>query len=66
MEHHYILQATMRLRDNEFLCPIGAVCAEGDLNDTLKHAKVVRYRIKQIDDDPMPDWENAEWTPIAQ
>ena len=65
MEHHYILQTTMRIRDNEFLSPLGLVCAEGELNDRLKLAKVVRYKIKKIDDDPVAGWEGADWTPIV-
>jgi hypothetical protein len=54
----------MRIRGSEFLCPVGAVCPEEELTETLKHAKVIKYRIKKIDDDPIPDWENAGWTSI--
>lgn len=65
MQHHYILQATIRIRDNEFLCPIGALCEEEELNAKMKHAKVVRYRIKKIDDDLIPGWDAADWTPVV-
>lgn len=65
MEHHYILQTMIRLRGNEFLCPVGAVSIEEGLNDMLKHWHVVKYRIKKIDDDPIPEWEKVEWTPVT-
>jgi hypothetical protein len=65
MEHHYFLQTAMLVRGAEFLCPFGAICTEGELNDTLKRAQVFKYKIKQVDDDPIPNWENAEWTSIA-
>ena len=65
MEHHYILQAAMLVRGARFLCPLGAVCTEEDLNDNLKRAQVFKYKIKQIDDDPIADWEKSEWKPVA-
>lgn len=65
MEHHYILQSAMLVRGAEFLCPLGAVCPEEELNDVLKRAQVFKYRIKKIDGDPIPDWESAEWTPVT-
>ena len=65
MEHHYILHAMIRLRDNEFLSPLGFVCKEDELTDHLKHAHVVKYKIKQVDDDPIQEWEKSVWTSIA-
>jgi len=65
MEHHYILQTAMLIRGAAFLCPFGAVCTEEELNDTLKRAQVTKYKVKQIDDDPIPDWESAVWTPVT-
>ena len=65
MEHHYILYTTMRVRGHEFLCPFGAICAKEGLNDILKRADVIRYKIKLIDDDPVADWEKSEWTPVV-
>ena len=65
MERHYILQATVRLRDNEFLCPIGIVCEEADFVEKLKHASIVRYKVKQVDGDPVAGWENSDWVPVG-
>ncbi|MCL2167154.1 MAG: hypothetical protein FWH49_07710 [Clostridiales bacterium] len=65
MEHHYILQAAIRLRGSEFLCPLGFVCPEEELNANLKHAHAVRYRMKQVDDESIADWDKADWTPVA-
>ena len=64
MERHYILQTTMRLRDNEFMSPLGLVCTEDELNEMLKHAHVVSYRIKQIDDDPVENWQDSKWVSV--
>ena len=64
MERHYILQARIRLRGNDFLSPIGFVCTEGELNGKLKHANAVSYRIKQIDDEPVEGWDKSDWLPV--
>jgi len=63
--HHYILQSAMLVRGASFLCPFGAVCTEAELNDTLKRAQIFKYKIKKVDDEPVPDWEKAEWTPVT-
>jgi hypothetical protein len=55
----------MLVRGAKFLCPFGALCAEEELNGTLKRAQVTKYRIKQIDDDPIQDWDKSEWIPVA-
>jgi len=65
MEHHYIMQTAMLVRGAKFLCPFGAICTEEELNDTLKRAQVFQYKFKQIDDDPIPDWENVEWITVV-
>ena len=64
VERHYIFQTAMLVRGVEFLCPFGAVCTEEELNEVLKRAQVFKYKVKQIDDDPVPDWENTDWTPV--
>ena len=64
MDHHYIVQTLVRTDhgDNqEFLCPMGAICKIDELGFILKQRRVTRYRIKAIDREPVADWEQSEW-----
>ena len=63
-KQHYIVQAIMAVHPNDCLCPVGAVCAEDELNGILKSHGVKGYKIKSIDDEPVTDWENKDWVMI--
>lgn len=63
-KHHYIVSAIIAVHPNECMCPMGAVCEEGELNGILKNQGVRRYKMKSVDDEPIAGWEEKDWTMI--
>ena len=61
MKRHYIVQALLRQNDQEFLCPIGAVCTQEELNGILRRQSAISYKIKSIDGEPVVGWEDTGW-----
>ena len=64
MKQHYVVQAVMYHWSQEFQCPMGAFCTREELGGALKGKGVLRYKIKKVDDEPVANWEAAEWTPV--
>ena len=61
MKNHYTVLALMRYNA---LCTMGAICAKEELNDILKQRDVRSYKIKMIDQEAVPDWEESDWLPV--
>ena len=61
MKHHYRLYVWMKY---DALCKMGVVCAESELHRILSRRNVKCYKLMNIDDDPMENWENSDWKDV--
>ncbi|MCL1805403.1 MAG: hypothetical protein FWG28_05320 [Clostridiales bacterium] len=64
MKQHFIVQAIMTVHPKDCLVPVGAVCTREELHGVLKTQNVKGYKMKSIDDEPVADWEKADWVMI--
>ena len=58
MKHHYIVVSVM---PDDYLCPMGVICTKEELGAYLKSQGAKSYKIKVVDNEPVPDWESGEW-----
>jgi hypothetical protein len=64
MKQHFIVQAVMAVYPKDCLCPVGAVCEQGELHGALKSQGVKSYKLKSVDGELVADWEQKDWVVI--